>query len=278
MIGLGTWEIEGVAAADGPRGGRRGGAVLDSPRIASQSDTPYLDALRDFAERDAGAAPRARPQGRRGRRPAPARGGRRARAGARHPGADVGHRRRRGADAVRRVAAARRRGLGRAAHVVPRQRGLAGQPRRAAHARARAATASCCSATRTRAPSTRWCCRACARRSRRPSSTPTCTSRTACARRRSTRALAETPGAVGAAVVSPTYFGAVADVAALAEVAHGHGVPLIVDEAWGAHLAFSDELPDARPVARARTWSSRAPTRSSAASPSRRWCTSGTAT
>ncbi len=58
-------------------------------------------------------------------------------------------------------------------------------------------------------------------------------------------ALAETPGAVGAAVVSPTYFGAVADVAALAEVAHGHGVPLIVDEAWGAHLAFSDELPAA---------------------------------
>ncbi|MBA3263276.1 MAG: aminotransferase class V-fold PLP-dependent enzyme [Thermoleophilaceae bacterium] len=57
------------------------------------------------------------------------------------------------------------------------------------------------------------------------------------------RALAETPGAVGAAVVSPTYFGAVGDVAALAEVAHGHGVPLIVDEAWGAHLAFSDELP-----------------------------------
>jgi arginine decarboxylase len=57
------------------------------------------------------------------------------------------------------------------------------------------------------------------------------------------RALAETPGAVGAAVVSPTYFGAVADVAGLAEVAHGHGVPLIVDEAWGAHLAFSDQLP-----------------------------------
>jgi arginine decarboxylase len=57
------------------------------------------------------------------------------------------------------------------------------------------------------------------------------------------RALAETPGAVGAAIVSPTYFGAIADVAGLAEVAHSHGVPLVVDEAWGAHLAFSDELP-----------------------------------
>ena len=57
------------------------------------------------------------------------------------------------------------------------------------------------------------------------------------------RALAEAPGAVGAAVVSPTYFGAVADVAGLVQVAHAHGVPLIVDEAWGAHLAFSEELP-----------------------------------
>jgi lysine decarboxylase len=57
------------------------------------------------------------------------------------------------------------------------------------------------------------------------------------------RALARTPGAVGAWVVSPTYFGAVADVAALAEVAHTHGVPLIVDEAWGAHMAFHEELP-----------------------------------
>jgi len=58
------------------------------------------------------------------------------------------------------------------------------------------------------------------------------------------RALARTPGAVGAWIVSPTYFGAAADVRALAEVAHAHGVPLIVDEAWGAHLHFGDELPE----------------------------------
>jgi lysine decarboxylase len=57
------------------------------------------------------------------------------------------------------------------------------------------------------------------------------------------RALGANPDAVGATVVSPTYFGAVADVAGLAEVAHARGVPLIVDEAWGAHLAFHDELP-----------------------------------
>ena len=44
-------------------------------------------------------------------------------------------------------------------------------------------------------------------------------------------------------VVSPTYFGACADVAALAEVAHERGVPLVVDEAWGAHLHFHPDLP-----------------------------------
>jgi arginine decarboxylase len=57
------------------------------------------------------------------------------------------------------------------------------------------------------------------------------------------RALEETPEAAGATVVSPTYFGAVADVAGLAEVAHARGVPLVVDEAWGAHLAFHEDLP-----------------------------------
>ena len=56
-------------------------------------------------------------------------------------------------------------------------------------------------------------------------------------------ALDATPGAVAAMVVSPTYFGACADVAALAEVAHSRGVPLIVDEAWGAHLHFHPDLP-----------------------------------
>src|SRR5579871_3065061 len=49
-------------------------------------------------------------------------------------------------------------------------------------------------------------------------------------------ALARTPAAVAAWIVSPTYFGACADVCALARVAHGRGVPLVVDEAWGAHL------------------------------------------
>jgi arginine decarboxylase len=57
------------------------------------------------------------------------------------------------------------------------------------------------------------------------------------------RALAETPGVVGATVVSPTYFGAVADVEGLAAVAHARGVPLVVDEAWGAHFPFHPDMP-----------------------------------
>ena len=52
------------------------------------------------------------------------------------------------------------------------------------------------------------------------------------------------PDAVAAMVVSPTYFGAVADVAGLADAAHARGVPLIVDEAWGSHLAFHPALPE----------------------------------
>ncbi len=57
-------------------------------------------------------------------------------------------------------------------------------------------------------------------------------------------ALERTPAAVGAWVISPTYFGAVADIRALAVVAHARGVPLIVDEAWGAHMAFHEALPE----------------------------------
>jgi lysine decarboxylase len=56
-------------------------------------------------------------------------------------------------------------------------------------------------------------------------------------------ALADEPEAVAVFVVSPTYFGAVADIEGLARVAHARDVPLVVDESWGAHLAFSDELP-----------------------------------
>jgi arginine decarboxylase len=58
------------------------------------------------------------------------------------------------------------------------------------------------------------------------------------------QALSETRGACGAIAVTPTYFGAVADVRGLAEVAHRHDVPLVIDEAWGAHLHFHEDLPE----------------------------------
>ena len=57
------------------------------------------------------------------------------------------------------------------------------------------------------------------------------------------RALDGAPGAVAALTVSPTYFGAVADVLGLARACHERGLPLLVDEAWGSHLRFSPLLP-----------------------------------
>src|SRR5829696_2980609 len=51
------------------------------------------------------------------------------------------------------------------------------------------------------------------------------------------------PDAEAVLLVSPTYFGAVARVEELAEVAHAHDIPLVVDEAWGSHLYFHDGLP-----------------------------------
>ncbi|CAM5286525.1 aminotransferase class I/II-fold pyridoxal phosphate-dependent enzyme [Streptomyces aurantiogriseus] len=51
------------------------------------------------------------------------------------------------------------------------------------------------------------------------------------------------PDAKGALVTSPTPYGASADLRAIAEVCHRRSVPLIVDEAWGAHLPFHPDLP-----------------------------------
>src|SRR5438067_1819437 len=51
------------------------------------------------------------------------------------------------------------------------------------------------------------------------------------------------PHAAGALIVSPTPYGTCADIEAIAEICHEHGKPLIVDEAWGAHLPFCEELP-----------------------------------
>ncbi|MCX5050170.1 ornithine decarboxylase [Streptomyces sp. NBC_00201] len=57
------------------------------------------------------------------------------------------------------------------------------------------------------------------------------------------KAFREFPDADGALVTSPTPYGASADLTGIADVCHRLGKPLIVDEAWGAHLPFHDDLP-----------------------------------
>jgi arginine/lysine/ornithine decarboxylase len=56
-------------------------------------------------------------------------------------------------------------------------------------------------------------------------------------------ALAEHPDAAGVLVTSPTPYGTCADLASIVEVCHRRGKPVIVDEAWGAHLPFHEDLP-----------------------------------
>ena len=52
------------------------------------------------------------------------------------------------------------------------------------------------------------------------------------------------PEAKALLLVSPTYYGVASDVRAIAEIVHEAGMALLVDEAHGAHLAFSDDLPE----------------------------------
>lgn len=56
-------------------------------------------------------------------------------------------------------------------------------------------------------------------------------------------AFAESPDIQAVFITSPTYDGVTSDIRAIAEIAHRHHVPLIVDEAHGAHFAFSEEFP-----------------------------------
>jgi arginine/lysine/ornithine decarboxylase len=57
------------------------------------------------------------------------------------------------------------------------------------------------------------------------------------------KAFTEHPDARGALVTSPTPYGTCADLAAIVQVCHQRGRPLLVDEAWGAHLPFHPDLP-----------------------------------
>jgi arginine decarboxylase len=53
----------------------------------------------------------------------------------------------------------------------------------------------------------------------------------------------EHPDAAGALIVSTSPYGTCADLSQIADICHERGKPLIVDEAWGAHLPFHDDLP-----------------------------------
>lgn len=56
--------------------------------------------------------------------------------------------------------------------------------------------------------------------------------------------LKEHPGIQAVMITSPTYDGIVSDVQKIAEIAHRYGVPLIVDEAHGAHFGFHPYFPE----------------------------------
>jgi arginine decarboxylase len=56
-------------------------------------------------------------------------------------------------------------------------------------------------------------------------------------------ALEQHPDAKAVMVVYPTYYGACGDLAAIREIVHSYGLPLLVDEAHGAHFGFHPDLP-----------------------------------
>ena len=58
------------------------------------------------------------------------------------------------------------------------------------------------------------------------------------------RALTEHPDLQAVLITSPTYDGVVSDIRTIAQVVHRRGIPLIVDEAHGAHFHFSSFFPD----------------------------------
>lgn len=56
-------------------------------------------------------------------------------------------------------------------------------------------------------------------------------------------ALEQDPDIKAVILTSPNYYGLAADVATIAQVAHSHNALLLVDEAHGSHLGFSQMLP-----------------------------------
>ncbi|MDA8236049.1 MAG: aminotransferase class I/II-fold pyridoxal phosphate-dependent enzyme [Clostridia bacterium] len=57
------------------------------------------------------------------------------------------------------------------------------------------------------------------------------------------RALHEHPDAKGVFIVNPTYYGFTSNLKEIVKIAHNYDIPVIVDEAHGAHLPFHPDLP-----------------------------------
>ncbi|ADH99120.1 aminotransferase class I/II-fold pyridoxal phosphate-dependent enzyme [Salisediminibacterium selenitireducens] len=58
------------------------------------------------------------------------------------------------------------------------------------------------------------------------------------------RALRAHPDTKGLLVINPTYFGVSANLAEIVRISHLYDVPVMVDEAHGVHIHFSDDMPD----------------------------------
>jgi arginine decarboxylase len=58
-------------------------------------------------------------------------------------------------------------------------------------------------------------------------------------------ALEQHPDTKAVMLVYPTYYGACGDLAAIADIVHSYHIPLLVDEAHGAHFGFHPDLPPA---------------------------------
>jgi arginine decarboxylase len=56
-------------------------------------------------------------------------------------------------------------------------------------------------------------------------------------------ALEQHPEAKAVMLVYPTYYGVCGDLAAIAEIVHSYQIPLLVDEAHGAHFGFHQDFP-----------------------------------
>lgn len=57
------------------------------------------------------------------------------------------------------------------------------------------------------------------------------------------RAIKQNPDAKAVFVINPTYYGFAPDLKKIVEVSHAYDIPVLVDEAHGAHLPFHPDLP-----------------------------------